>query len=165
MQTGYEHWNHWLPCDRAVAVPCERTQALSSYTRVTAKAAGWQWRIPLQHRIGNGHVYSSDFISDTEAQDELLRSIEGRHWPTLSTSIRHRPAQAPLEQELRCDRLVGGFLEPLESTSIHLIQRGIAMLLKLFPDRNSEPPKSTATTRCWRPSTNAYGTSWFCITV
>ena len=57
LHTGYEHWNHWLPCDRAAAVPCQRTGALSSFTRVTAKAAGWQWRIPLQHRIGNGYVY------------------------------------------------------------------------------------------------------------
>src|SRR5580698_6454527 len=78
LQTGYEHWNHWLPCDRAAAVPCERTQALSPYTRVTAKTAGWQWRIPLQHRIGNGYVYGAQFISDTDAQSELLSSIEGK---------------------------------------------------------------------------------------
>ncbi len=137
LQTGYEHWNHWLPCDRAVAVPCERTQALSSYTRVTAKAAGWQWRIPLQHRIGNGHVYSSNFISDTEAQDELLRSLEGK---ALADPLKLQFATGRRKRlwNKNCVAigLSAGFLEPLESTSIHFIQRGIAMLLTLFPDRN-----------------------------
>jgi tryptophan halogenase len=137
LKTGYEHWNHWLPCDRAAAMPCQRTAALSSYTQVTAKKAGWQWRIPLQHRIGNGYVYSSQFIGDGEAQDELVRSIEG-------------PAQAnPLLLQFATGRrkafwskncvaigLAAGFLEPLESTSIHFIQRGIALLLSCFPDRD-----------------------------
>jgi tryptophan halogenase len=137
LRSGYENWNHWLPCDRAVAVPCERNGPLSSYTRVTAKAAGWQWRIPLQHRIGNGYVYSSQFISDTQAQEELLSSIEGK------------ALAAPLKLPFACGRrkrfwnkncvaigLSAGFLEPLESTSIHFIQRGIALLLSSFPDRN-----------------------------
>jgi tryptophan halogenase len=137
LQTGYENWNHWLPCDRAVAVPCERTGALSSYTRVTAKTAGWQWRIPLQHRIGNGYVYGSNFISDTHAQDELLSGIEGK------------PFAEPLKLQFATGRrkrfwnkncvaigLAAGFLEPLESTSIHFIQRGIALLLSYFPDRH-----------------------------
>jgi tryptophan halogenase len=137
LQTGYDNWNHWLPCDRAVAVPCERTQALSSYTQATAKAAGWQWRIPLQHRIGNGYVYSSSFVSDSAAQDELLSSIEGK------------ASADPLKLQFATGRrkrfwsrncvaigLSAGFLEPLESTSIHFIQRGITMLLTLFPDRN-----------------------------
>src|SRR5580698_7168285 len=77
LKTGYEHWNRWLPCDRAVAVPCERTGPLSSFTRATARAAGWQWRIPLQHRVGNGYVYSSSFVTDAAAQEDLLSSIEG----------------------------------------------------------------------------------------
>ncbi len=137
LHAGYEHWNHWLPCDRAVAVPCERTGPLSSYTRATAKAAGWQWRIPLQHRIGNGYVYSSGFLSDMPAQEELLSSVEGK------------PLADPLKLQFATGRrrrfwdkncvaigLSSGFLEPLESTSIHLIQRGIAMLLTLFPDRH-----------------------------
>ena len=136
LETGYEHWNRWLPCDRAVTVPCERTGPLSSHTRATAKAAGWQWRIPLQHRVGNGYVYGSDFVSDASAQDELLASIEGKLMA------------APLKLQFATGRrkhfwnrncvavgLSSGFLEPLESTSIHLIQRGIAMLLTLFPDR------------------------------
>jgi tryptophan halogenase len=137
LATGYERWNRWLPCDRAVAAPCERTGPLSSHTRATAKAAGWQWRIPLQHRVGNGYVYGSDFVSDVHAQDELLASIEGK------------PMAGPLKLQFATGRrkrfwnkncvaigLSSGFLEPLESTSIHLIQRGIAMLLTLFPDRN-----------------------------
>jgi tryptophan 7-halogenase len=137
LQTGYEHWNHWLPCDRAAAVPCERTGALSSYTRVTAKAAGWQWRIPLQHRIGNGYVYSSNFISDTQAQDELLSSIEGKALAEplklqFSTGRRKRF----WNKNCVAIGLSAGFLEPLESTSIHFIQRGIALLLSYFPDRN-----------------------------
>ena len=140
LKTGYEHWNRWLPCDRAVAAPCERTGPLSSHTRATAKAAGWQWRIPLQHRVGNGYVYASDFVGDTAAQDELLASIEGK------------PMAAPLKLQFATGRrkrfwhkncvaigLSSGFLEPLESTSIHLIQRGIAMLLTLFPDRRFRP--------------------------
>src|SRR5690606_35209100 len=75
LKTGYEDWTHWLPCDRAVAVPCEGVSELTPYTRATAHRAGWQWRIPLQHRIGNGHVYSSRFISDDEA---TARSEERR---------------------------------------------------------------------------------------
>jgi len=137
LQTGYDHWNHWLPCDRAAAVPCERTQGLSSYTQVTAKTGGWQWRIPLQHRIGNGYVYSSNFISDSEAQDELLRSIEGQ---ALADPLKLQFATGRRKRfwNKNCVAigLSAGFLEPLESTSIHFIQRGITMLLTLFPDAN-----------------------------
>jgi tryptophan halogenase len=137
LHTGYEHWNHWLPCDRAAAVPCERTHALSPYTRVTAKAAGWQWRIPLQHRVGNGHVYSSGFLSDTEAQDELLSSIEGK---ALADPLKLQFATGRRKRfwNKNCVAigLSAGFLEPLESTSIHFIQRAITMLLTLFPDRS-----------------------------
>jgi tryptophan 7-halogenase len=137
LQTGYEHWNHWLPCDRAVAVPCERTGPLSSYTQATAKTAGWQWRIPLQHRIGNGYVYSSSFLNDTQAQDELLASIEGN---ALADPIKLQFATGRRKRfwNKNCVAigLSSGFLEPLESTSIHFIQRGIALLLSYFPDRH-----------------------------
>lgn len=137
MHTGYEHWNHWLPCDRAVAVPCERTGSLSSYTQSTAKSAGWQWRIPLQHRVGNGYVYSSSFLSDTQAQDELLSSIEGG---ALADPVKLQFATGRRKRfwNKNCVAigLSSGFLEPLESTSIHFIQRAITMLLTLFPDRN-----------------------------
>jgi tryptophan 7-halogenase len=137
LHTGYEHWNHWLPCDRAVAVPCERTAPLSSYTQATAKAAGWQWRIPLQHRVGNGYVYSSSFLSEALAQDELLSSIEGG---ALADPIKLQFATGRRKRfwNKNCVAigLSSGFLEPLESTSIHFIQRAITMLLTLFPDRN-----------------------------
>ncbi len=140
LHTGYEHWNHWLPCDRAAAVGCERTEALSSYTRATAKAAGWQWRIPLQHRLGNGYVYSSAFLSDQHAHDELLSSIEGE---ALAEPLQLRFAAGRRRRfwNRNCVAigLSSGFLEPLESTSIHFIQRGIALLLSYFPDRNFNP--------------------------
>jgi tryptophan halogenase len=137
LRTGYERWNHWLPCDRAAAVPCERSGPLSSYTRVTAKAAGWQWRIPLQHRIGNGYVYSSNFISDIQAQDELLSTIEGNALADpLKLKFDTGRRKRFWNKNCVAIGLSAGFLEPLESTSIHFIQRGITMLLTLFPDRN-----------------------------
>ena len=166
LQTGYEHWNHWLPCDRAVAVPCERTGALSSYTRVTAKAAGWQWRIPLQHRIGNGYVYSSHFISDAQAQDELLSSIEGQGARrTAQAAIRHRPPQALLEQELRGNRFVGGLSgtagihqHPLHSA------RHRAAAERFSRTAISTPRTSIATTRLSRANTSGFGIFWCCTT-
>jgi tryptophan halogenase len=138
--TGYEDWSRWLPCDRAVAVPCERTGPLSSHTLAAAKTAGWQWRIPLQHRVGNGYVYSSSLISDAQAEEALLSSLEG---PALARplQLRFRTGRRKLFWNKNCLAigLAAGFLEPLESTSIHLIQRGIAVFLKLFPDRSFSP--------------------------
>jgi len=78
LHTGYEDWSHWLPCDRAVAVPCERAGELTPYTVSSAREAGWQWRIPLQHRTGNGYVYCSRFISEDEAARTLLDHLDGR---------------------------------------------------------------------------------------
>ena len=78
LKTGYDDWTHWLPCDRAMAVPCENSGPLTPYTRATAREAGWQWRIPLQHRMGNGYVYSSNFISDDEAAAKLLSRLDGK---------------------------------------------------------------------------------------
>ena len=78
LKTGYDEWTRWLPCDRAVAVPCENVGPLTPYTRATAREAGWQWRIPLQHRTGNGYVYSSNFISDDEAAAKLLSRLDGK---------------------------------------------------------------------------------------
>ncbi len=136
LHTGYERWNHWLPCDRAVAAPCERSGPLSSYTRATARRAGWQWRIPLQHRVGNGYVYSSEFLSDDLAHEELVSSLEGK---ALAAPLRltFSTGRRKLFWNKNCVAigLSSGFLEPLESTSIHFIQRGITMLLTLFPDR------------------------------
>ena len=140
MKTGYEDWNHWLPCNRAIAIPCERTGELSSHTLTIARDAGWQWRIPLQHRVGNGYVYCSDYISDTRAQDYLLSNLEGK---ALANPLQLRfftgRRKSSWSRNCVAIGLSSGFLEPLESTSIHLIHRGIAMLLKYFPDRNFKP--------------------------
>lgn len=137
LKTGYEHWKQWLPCDRAVAMPCERTGPFSSYTRSTAKAAGWQWRIPLQHRVGNGYVYSSGFISDSQAQDELLSSIEGKGLAE-PRKLHFETGRRKRFWNKNCVAigLSSGFLEPLESTSIHFIQRAITMLFTMLPDRS-----------------------------
>jgi tryptophan 7-halogenase len=137
---GFEDWSHWLPCDRAVAIGCERTEALSPYTRSTAREAGWQWRIPLQHRVGNGYVYSSAELSDDAALTRLVQTLEGPAIgePRLLTFKAGRRCKAWLGNCVALG-LAAGFLEPLESTSIHLIQTGIGRLLSLFPDPDGEP--------------------------
>ena len=136
LKTGYDDWTHYLPCDRALAVPCASSGELLPYTRATARAAGWQWRIPLQHRIGNGHVYSSKFMSDDEATAILLANLDGAPLaaPRLlkfTTGVRKKL----WNKNCVAIGLAGGFLEPLESTAIHLIQSAIARLLTFFPDR------------------------------
>ena len=137
LKAGYEDWTRYLPCDRAVAVGCERTGPLSSHTLTTAREVGWQWRIPLQHRVGNGYVYSSAFLDDDKAQEILLGSLEG---PTTRDPLRLRftTGRRRLTWIKNCVAigLAAGFLEPLESTGIHLIQRGIAVLMGCFPDRH-----------------------------
>jgi len=140
LKAGYQDWTKWLPCDRALAVPTQNAGPPASFTQVTAREAGWQWRIPLQHRTGNGHVYCSGFTSDERARDVLLANLEGKvlaePLPLRFTTGRRNKAWSKNCVALG---LASGFLEPLESTSIHLIQRGIAMLLKFFPDRSFEP--------------------------
>lgn len=136
----FEDWRKWLPMDRAVAVPTANVASPAPYTRSTAHGAGWQWRIPLQQRTGNGHVYCSQYVSDDEAEATLLAHIEGE------------PLAAPRRLKFRTGRraqawshnvvaigLSSGFVEPLESTAIHLIQLGIARLLALFPDKRCDP--------------------------
>jgi tryptophan halogenase len=140
LKTGYEDWTHWLPCDRALAVPCESAATLLPYTRSTAHKAGWQWRIPLQNRIGNGHVYSSNFMSDDEAQATLLANLDGKPLadPRLikfTTGMRKQG----WNRNVVAIGLSSGFLEPLESTSIHLIQSAISRLIELFPDQGFDP--------------------------
>ncbi len=139
LETGFEDWSHWLPCDRAVAVPSERRGPPVPYTRATARAAGWQWRIPLQHRTGNGYVYCSRFISDDEAAAVLLGGLEGTALaaPRLIPFRTGRRRRA-WNKNVVAVGLSGGFLEPLESTSIHLIQSAIAKLLSLFPTRDCD---------------------------
>lgn len=140
LHAGYEDWSHWLPCDRAVAVPCARVAETTPYTRSTARAAGWQWRIPLQHRTGNGYVYSSAFIGDDAAAATLLANLDGEALadPRFLRFTAGRRKRTWLGNVVAIG-LASGFLEPLESTSIHLIQSGIAKLLALFPDRDCDP--------------------------
>lgn len=133
---GYEDWNDWLLCDRAWAVPCEGVPVLTPYTRSTAHGSGWQWRIPLQHRIGNGHVYSSQYIGDDEAASILMQNLDGRALAE-PRQVRFRPGKRrkAWDKNVVAIGLSSGFLEPLESTSIHLIQTAILRLISLFPDR------------------------------
>lgn len=136
MGVGYQDWSHWLPCDRALAVPCENARNLTPYTRSTAHEFGWQWRIPLQHRIGNGMVYSSTHVSDEVATERLLANLDGA--PIRDPMpVRFRPGRRDRawERNVVAIGLSGGFLEPLESTSIHMIQTGLFRLIALFPGR------------------------------
>jgi tryptophan halogenase len=134
LEAGFEDWGEWLRCDTAVAVPCENVAPLLPYTRASARRAGWQWRIQLQHRIGNGHVFSSRHMSEDEATAVLLANLDGR--PLTDP----RPIRFQTGRRKRCwignvvaIGLSAGFIEPLESTSIHLIQTGINRLLDLLP--------------------------------
>ena len=134
LETGYEEWGHWLPCDRAMAVPTVSTDEVRPYTRSIAHKAGWQWNIPLQHRTGNGHVYCSDYISDDEARQVLLDHLEGE--PLAEPrSIPFKTGRRKKQWNKNCISfgLASGFLEPLESTSIHLIQAGLRRLVQHFP--------------------------------
>ncbi len=142
LKTGYEDWTHWLPCDRALAVPCARTAAPVPYTTSTADAAGWRWRIPLQHRTGNGHVYCSGFLDDDAAERRLLETLEGEALAPVNR-LRFVTGRRKAIWNRNCVAigLSAGFVEPLESTSIHLIQSGIARLLALFPDRRCQAPE------------------------
>jgi tryptophan halogenase len=141
LKTGFEDWSHWLLNDRAVAVPCELAGSRQPVTRATARPAGWQWRIPLQHRLGNGYAYSSEHIGEDEATAYLLANLDGA------------PLRDPFTLRFKAGRrlkswnknvvaigLSAGFMEPLESQSIHLIQVGISRLLAMFPDKRFETP-------------------------
>ena len=139
LHAGYEDWSHWLPCDSAVAVQTESTGPAIPYTRSIAREAGWQWRIPLQHRVGNGMVYCSRYISDEDARETLLANIEGELL-TEPRVIKFRPGQRLKQWSKNCVAigLASGFLEPLESTSIHLIQRSAVRLMRMFPHNTIE---------------------------
>jgi tryptophan halogenase len=140
LETAYENWTEWLPCDRAVAVPSEKTGPATPYTRSTARAAGWQWRIPLQHRTGNGYVYSSAHLSDADAASTLLANLDGRALadPRVLKFVAGRRKKM-WSRNCVALGLASGFLEPLESTSIYLIQSGIARLIQMLPDRHMNP--------------------------
>ena len=134
LEAGFEDWSHVLPCDRATAVPCASVTPVTPYTRAIARRAGWQWRIPLQHRIGNGHVYCSRHISEDEATSILLANLDGERMAdprTLRfTTGRRRKSWV---RNVVAIGLSSGFIEPLESTSIHLIQTAVNRLLELLP--------------------------------
>jgi len=139
LETGYDDWSEWLPCNRAIAVACETAGPSVPFTRATARKAGWQWRIPLQHRVGNGHVYCSEYISDDEARHQLVSTLEGRPLSEPKQLYFKTGKRRKLwNKNVVAIGLSGGFLEPLESTSIHLIQEGITALIELFPGKSFE---------------------------
>jgi len=140
LKTGYEDWSHWLPCDRAAAVQSASVDPLLPYTQSTARAAGWQWRIPLQTRTGNGHVYCSEYLSDDEAISTLLDNLDAA--PVTDPRVLHfKTGRRRKFWNKNCVALglASGFLEPLESTSIHLVQSGLQRLIKLFPGGGFDP--------------------------
>ena len=136
----FEDWSHWLPCDTAQTVASAHNGPIAPFTRATAREAGWQWRIPTQMRIGNGHIYASEFMSDDAARDILMKSLDT---PTLGEPRTLRFTTGRLERfwERNCVAvgLSSGFLEPLESTSLYLIQMGISKFITLFPDSSPAP--------------------------
>jgi len=143
MNEPFEDWSHWLPCDRAVAMPCAHPAGPvnpTPYTRSTAQEAGWQWRIPLQHRIGNGYVYCSQFLDDDRAASLLAGRLDGEALGD-PRFLRFRAGRRKRHwvKNVIAVGLSSGFLEPLESTSIHLIQANISKLMGLFPDRSFDP--------------------------
>jgi tryptophan halogenase len=134
LESGFDDWSHWLPCDRAIPVPCASVRPLLPYTRTIARKAGWQWRIPLQHRIGNGYVFSSRHVSEDEAAATLLDNLDGE--ATAEPRVLRFKAGKRRRAWVRNVVSVGlssGFLEPLESTSIHLIQTAVNRILDLLP--------------------------------
>jgi tryptophan 7-halogenase len=137
LATGYEDWSYWLPCDRAVVVPSASVQPLLPYTTASAQPAGWQWRIPLQHRTGNGHVYCSKFMSDDEAAAILLRNLDAA--PLAEPKLlRFVTGKRKKFWNKNCVALglASGFMEPLESTSIHLVQFALGKLIDMFPRKD-----------------------------
>ena len=147
---AYQDWSKWLPCDRAQAVPSERLPNLPPYTRATAKDAGWQWRIPLQHRTGNGHVYSSGFKTDEEATETLLAGLDTKPLDD-PRPLRFTTGRREQFWSHNCAALglSSGFLEPLESTSIHLIQSQVSRLIQLFPrSSNADAERAEYNRRC-----------------
>jgi len=140
LNTGYDDWSRWLICDRAVAVQSRLAGPPDPFTRSIARASGWQWRIPLQHRMGNGLVYSSAYMERADAEEALLSNLESEP----SNQPRHLSFTAGRRRLAWNANVVtlglsSGFIEPLESTSIHLVQSGISKLLALFPDKRFNP--------------------------
>ncbi|MCR9078844.1 MAG: tryptophan 7-halogenase [Hyphomonadaceae bacterium] len=140
LDVGYQDWSKWLPCNSAMAVGCESTQPLLPYTQATAHEAGWQWRIPLQHRTGNGHVFCDEFTTEEKATDTLLANLDGAPMGDPKR-LRFTTGRREKFWHKNCVSigLSSGFLEPLESTSIHLIQSNVSKLIELLPTRAFDP--------------------------
>ena len=140
LQAGYEDWSDYLPCNSAQAVPCAGVPELTPFTRSTGREAGWLWRIPLQHRTGNGHVYSNAFTTDDEARQVLLDALDGEALdePRQLRFVTGRRRKSWVKNVVAIG-LSAGFVEPLESTSINLIETAVGKLLELFPDRDCSP--------------------------
>jgi tryptophan halogenase len=136
----FQDWSRWLPCDRALASPCRTAGDLLPYTTATAMPAGWRWRIPLQHRVGNGYVYSSAFLDDDAAASALRGACEGALLAE-PRQLKFTAGRRERNWARNCVAigLAAGFLEPLESTSIYLIQAAITALIEVFPERNISP--------------------------
>ena len=134
LKSGYEDWSKWLPCNRAAAVPCDKVGPATPYTTSTAREAGWQWRIPLQHRTGNGYVFCSDYMSEDEAAAKLLQRLDGKAQaePRILKFVTGHRRQM-WNRNVVAMGLASGFLEPLESTSIWLVQVAILTLMAYFP--------------------------------
>ncbi len=148
---GYEDWSHWLLCDRAIAVQTENVGAPAPYTMAEAQDFGWRWRIPLQHRTGNGYVFCSKYLSDDEATATLMSQVEGA--PVVKPMV--VPFKTGMREQLWDKNvlalgLAGGFIEPLESTAIHLIYRGMDFFFRLLPDRDCDPALQTEYNRRMR---------------
>jgi tryptophan 7-halogenase len=151
LEAGFEDWSGWLPCDRAMAVPTANVEPPAPFTRATARSAGWQWRIPLQHRTGNGLVYSSAHLDDEAARALLVSNLESEALAE-PRPLRFRAGlrKAPWSKNVLAIGLSSGFLEPLESTSIHFIQSAIAKFLSLFPSRSCPPVTAEQFNRTFR---------------
>jgi len=144
LKTGYDDWSEYLPCNSALAVPCARVAPLTPYTRSTAKGAGWLWRIPLQHRTGNGHVYSNAFTTDDQARQDLLDGLDGAALdePRQLRFVTGKRKNSWVKNVVAIG-LSAGFVEPLESTSISLIETAVGTLIEQFPDREFRPELAT----------------------
>lgn len=139
LNAGFEDWSNYLPCDRAMAVPCDGAGDFTPYTRAIARKAGWQWRIPLQHRIGNGLVYCSQFMEDGEAAELLLANLDGGA-QAEPRPIRFTTGKRRVHWKNNCLSvgLSSGFMEPMESTSIHMIQSSISRFLAVLPQGHAD---------------------------
>lgn len=140
LKTGYEDWTHWLPCDSAVAIQTQSVGPAVPYTRSIAHHAGWRWQIPLQHRVGNGLVFCSKYMSEDEAVGKLLKDIDGQKL-TEPRVIRFVTGKRKKSWNKNCVALglASGFLEPLESTSIHMVMTALVRILRLLPGRKICP--------------------------